>query len=354
VGLTDTGWALSLGAGDLNNDGWPDVYVANDFGADDLYMNVPDKQGHRRFARVVGGLTADKIGRDTKKGMNAELGDFDHTGFPGIYVTNITQPHILPEGNMLWKSHPDKSRPGGLNFTDVAESLNLHECGWGWGAKFADVNNDGWLDLFVLNGFISADRKQNYWYELQNVVSDYRTILEDSTNWPPLGSKSLAGYQKSCLFVRAGNHFEDVADIAGIQDEYDGRGVALADFNNDGAPDFFVSNQGQPALLYMNELYSRCAGEQCPHWIGLALHGNGTTSNRDAIGARVLLETASFTQTAEVSRGNGFASQSDPRVHFGLGQSSAIRSVRIVWPDGKEQLLTDFKTDAYNEITEPN
>jgi enediyne biosynthesis protein E4 len=354
VGLTDTGWALSIGAGDLNNDGWPDIYVANDFGADDLYMSVPDKSGHRRFARVEGGLTADKIGRDTKKGMNVDFGDFDHSGFQSIYVTNITQRHILPEGNMLWKSHSDKSRPGGLNFTEMAEDLGINECGWGWEAKFVDVNNDGWLDLFVLNGFISADRKQNYWYELQNTVSDYRTILSDSKNWPPIGNKSLAGYQKSCLFVRTGDRFEDMAAAAGIDDEYDGRGVALADFNNDGAPDFFVSNQGQPALLYINELYQRCAKAQCPHWVAFYLHGNGTTSNKDAIGARVILESNSSVQSAEVSRGNGFASQSDPRMRFGLGQDATIKSVRILWPDGKEQTLSDVKTETYHEITESN
>jgi enediyne biosynthesis protein E4 len=354
VGLTDTGWALSLGAGDLNNDGWPDIYVANDFGADDLYMNVPDKNGHRRFVRVEGGITADKIGRDTKKGMNVDFGDFDHSGFQSIYVTNITQHHILPEGNMLWKSYPDKSRPGGLNFTEMAEGLGIYECGWGWGAKFVDVNNDGWLDLFVLNGFISADKKQNYWYELQNTVSDYHTILSDSNNWPPIGNKSLAGYQKSCLFVRTGERFEDMAAASGIDDDYDGRGVALADFNNSGAADFFVSNQGQPALLYMNELYQRCSGAQCPHWIGFHLHGNGTTSNRDAIGARVILESNSSTQTAEVSRGNGFASQSDPRVRFGLGQDATIKSIKILWPDGKEQILNAVKTEQYHEITEQN
>jgi hypothetical protein len=303
---------------------------------------------------VEGGLTADKIGRDTKKGMNVDFGDFDHSGFQSIYVTNITQRHILPEGNMLWKSHPDKSRPGGLNFTEMAEGLGIYECGWGWGAKFADVNNDGWLDLFVLNGFISADKKQNYWYELQNTVSDYRTILSDSNNWPLFGNKSLAGYQKSCLFVRTGDRFEDMAAVAGINDEYDGRGLALADFNNDGAPDFFVSNQGQPALLYINELYQRCSKPQCPHWVGFFLHGNGTTSNRDAIGARVILESSSGVQSAEVSRGNGFASQSDPRVRFGMGPDTTIKSLRIVWPDGKEQTVGDTKTETYHEITEPN
>jgi hypothetical protein len=86
----------------------------------------------------------------------------------------------------------------------------------------------------------------------------------------------------------------------------------------------------------------------------LYLHGNGTTSNKDAIGARVILESNSSVQSAEVSRGNGFASQSDPRVRFGLGQDATIKSVRILWPDGKEETLSDVKTETYHEITESN
>jgi enediyne biosynthesis protein E4 len=352
VGLTDTGWALSVGAADLTDEGWPDIYVANDFGADDLYINIPGGPYGRRFVRVEGGITADKVGRDTKKGMNVDFGDFDHSGHLSIYVTNIVRPRILPEGNMLWVSRSDSSRVGGRNFTDKAEQLGVHDCGWGWGAKFVDVNNDGWLDLFVLNGFISANPQKSYWYELQNMVSDYRTIIADAKNWPPIEDKSLSGYQKSCLFVQDAGRFHDVAESAGITDEYDGRGVAVADFKNDGTADFFVSNQGQPALLYLNELYHNCTSHSCPHWIGLTLHGNGTSSNRDAIGARVVLESDLGTQTSEVSRGNGFASQSDPRVRFGLGKNIAIRQLRIFWPDGEVQLLDRLKLDTYNEITE--
>lgn len=354
VGLTETGWALSVGTADLTNDGWPDIYIANDFGADDLYINVPGGPYGRKFVRVEGGITADKIGRDTKKGMNVDFGDFDHSGYLSIYVTNIVRPRILPEGNMLWVGWNDPSRPGSRNFTDKAEQLGVHDCGWGWGAKFVDVNNDGWLDLFVLNGFISANRDKSYWYELQNMVSDYRTIIADSKNWPPMEDKSLSGYQKSCLFVQSSGRFHDVAESAGITDDYDGRGVAVADFNNDGAADFFVSNQGQPALLYINQLYRTCRAGGCPHWIGFTLHGNGTTSNRDAIGARVVVETASGTQMAEVSRGNGFASQSDPRVRFGLGTTTDVKQVHIFWPDGRVQELSNPQLDSYHEIAEQN
>lgn len=354
LGLLHTGWALSIAAGDLNNDGWPDIYVANDFGADDLYMNLPGAHGQRKFVRVEGGITADKISRDTKKGMNADFGDYDHSGFQSIYVTNITQPRILPEGNMLWTGRQDPNRPGGRNFADMAERLGIQDCGWGWGAKFVDVNNDGWLDLFVLNGFVSANPKKSYWYELQNMVSDYRSIISDAHNWPPMEDMSLSGYQKSCLFVREGNHFADLAAEAGVDDTYDGRGVAVGDFNNDGAADLFVSNQGQPALLYMNELYTRCAQDHCPHWIGFHLHGNGRTANRDAIGARVFLQSGLGTQTSEVSRGNGFASQSDPRVRFGLNEDASVAVVKILWPDGKEQTVSNFKLDAYNEVTQAN
>jgi enediyne biosynthesis protein E4 len=352
MGLTHTGWALAVGAADLNNDGWPDLYVANDLGPDDLYMNLPGQGGGRRFVRVVGGVTADKIGRDTKKGMNVDFADIDHTGYLSIYVTNITKQLILPEGNMLWTSQADASRPGGRNYLNRAEQLGVHDCGWSWGAKFADVDNDGWNDLFVVNGMISASQSQSYWYELQNMVSDYRTILSDAANWPPMKDKSLSGYEPSCLFVRKGEGFANMASVAGINDQYDGRGVALADFNNDGAPDFLVSNQGQPSVLYLNQLYERCKGEErCPGWIGFHLVGNGTTSNRDAIGARVEVVTSRGHQFMEVSRGNGFASQSDPRVRFGLGDA-AVQAVRVTWPDGKVQNIELAQKGIYNELHE--
>ncbi len=352
LGMIHTGFALALGAADLNNDGWPDLYVANDFGPDDYYVNMPGANSGRRFVRVEGGFTADKVGRDTKKGMNVDIADVDHNGNLSVYVTNITNKRVLPEGNILWTGRPDRSKPGNWNFDDHAESMGVTDCGWSWGAKFADVNNDGWNDIFVANGFISASRTEDYWYELENMASDYRTILEDAARWPVMGNKSLSGYQPSCMFVRQGGSFTDVAESAGIVDQYDGRGVATADLTNSGSIDFIVSNQDGPALVYRNKLYETCDGTSCPHWVGFRLSGNGTTSNRDAIGARIEVVTAMGKQIAEVSRGNGFASQSDPRVHFGLGELARIDSVSIRWPDGRQQPLNSWRVDTYNDIQE--
>lgn len=351
AGLTHTGWALALGTADLNNDEWPDIYVANDFGPDDLYMNVSNDQNGRRFARVQGGFTADKVGRDTKKGMNVDFGDIDHNGSLSIYVTNITQEKILPEGNMLWIGRNDPSRTGGRNYDNRAEKFRVEDCGWGWAAKFADVNNDGWQDLFVANGFISASTRRSYWYELQDMVSDYRTILADAASWPAMNDKSLSGYERSCLYVRDGNQFIDMAKSAGVTDTYDGRGVAVADFNNDGAIDFIVSNQGQPALLYLNDLYQQC-NQDCPAWTGFRLKANGTSSNLDAIGSRIELDTNEGLQVAEVSRGNGFASQNDPRIHFGLGRETRVNEVRVRWPDGKMTRVPAPRSNTYLEVDE--
>jgi hypothetical protein len=143
-----------------------------------------------------------------------------------------------------------------------------------------------------------------------------------------------------------------MAAAAGITDLLDGRGVATADLANSGAIDFVVSNQDAPALVYRNQLYSVCKGAECPHWIGFRLEGNGVTSNRDAIGARVTVGTEAGEQIAEVARGNGFASQSDPRLHFGLGRGAGLKSVSIRWPDGRHQSLKTWKLDAYNDISE--
>jgi hypothetical protein len=352
LGMKHTGFALAIGAADLNDDGWPDLYVANDFGPDDLYINSQSRSGTREFVRVEGGFTADKIGRDTKKGMNVDFGDIDHSGHLAIYVTNITHRRVLPEGNMLWTSREDSNVVGGRNFDNRAEELGVNDCGWSWGGKFADINNDGWNDIIVANGFVSASKSRNYWYELQNMASDYHSILEDAAQWPEMGDKSLSGYERTCLFVRKQGRFVDMAKDAGIVDDLDGRGIAIGDFDNDGAEDFVVSNQGQPTLLYLNQLYRRCQSGHCPHWIGLHLVGNGTTSNKDAIGARVQVFYNNQLQTAEIARGNGFASQSDPRVHFGIGESAEISRIKIRWPDGREQEWKQWKIDSYSEVYE--
>jgi hypothetical protein len=180
VGLEDTGWTMAIGHGDLDNDGWQDIYNANDFGTDHIYRNM----GNGKFQI----MSDSSIGTDTKKGMNADFGDYNNDGLLDIYVTNMTEPY-LHECNMLWENFGD------FNFTDVSKETNSCDTGWGWGAKFLDVDNDGKLDIYVANGFVSEGDKE-YMEKLLEFIFMENVNLPDATRWPDMKGYSMGGERK--------------------------------------------------------------------------------------------------------------------------------------------------------------
>jgi ASPIC and UnbV/FG-GAP-like repeat len=306
-----SGWTLDVGHGDFNNDGLPDIYLACDYGTDRLFLNNGD--GTFREA------TAKAIGFDTKKGMNVDVADYDNDGWLDVYVTNITDEYMR-ECNMLWHNNTDGT------FTDVARETGTCETGWGWAAKFGDFDNDGWSDLFVVNGLRSAG-PENYIPLMLDMIVKPGVDFSDLRSWPAIGNRTWSGYQRKKLFRNVGGQaFEEIAAAARVDNDRDGRGIGLGDFDNDGRLDWIQSNANQPALMFHN--VTRGSG----HWIELKLIG--TRSNRDAIGARVTVETPSRTLTREVNGGNGYASQSSTRVHVGLGADVLVRAIRVRWPSG--------------------
>jgi len=312
-----TGWTLDVGHGDLDDDGWQDVYVASDYGTDRLFLNHRDGT----FTDV----TQKAIGFDTKKGMNADIADYDGDGRLDVYVTNITDEYMR-ECNMLWRNNGDGT------FTDVARETGTCETGWGWAAKFADVDNDGWMDLFVANGLRSAG-PDNYIPSVLEMILRPGVDVSDLRSWPPIGNKTWSGYQRKKLFHNVqGTAFSDVAAQAHVDNDRDGRGIGLGDFDNDGRIDWIQTNANQPAMLYHN--LTRAPG----HWLELTLEG--TQSNRDAIGARVTVETASRRIVREVNGGNGYASRSSTRVHVGLGAETAVRGIVVRWPNGVSERVS--------------
>ncbi len=312
------GWTLDVGVGDFNNDGWPDLYVASDYGTDRVYFSKKD--GTFRDASQTA------IGYDTKKGMNADVADYDNDGFLDVYVTNITDEY-MKECNMLWHNN------GNETFTDLSRETGTCDTLWGWGAKFADFDNDGWLDLFAVNGLRSAS-KDNYIPVLVEMIITPGVDFSDLTSWPAIKDMSWSGYQKSKLFQNLGkmNIFKEISAAAGVDNDLDGRGVAIGDFDNDGLLDIYQTNADQPALLYRN------VSTQPGNWVTLNLIG--TKSNRDAIGARVTLTAGGVTQVREISGGDGYSAQSSYRLHFGIGPAEKIDELRIRWPSGQEESLT--------------
>jgi len=217
--------------------------------------------------------------------------------------------------------------------------------GWSFGAQFGDLNNDGTLDLYLVNGYVSADKNRNYWYDFSKVASGNSIIISDAANWPAMEGRSLSGYQQKRVWLNDGaGKFVNVAQAVGASDKYDGRSVALVDLWNRGVLDVVVANQRGPLLVYKNTVVAE------NKWIDFELEG--TTSNRSAIGAEVRLFWNGQQQVQEISGGSGFCSQNQRRLHFGLGKNPQIEKAVIRWPSGKIQTIEKPAVDESYKIKE--
>jgi hypothetical protein len=332
LGVGSTRWTLAAASADFNDDGWPDIYLANDYGPEELYLN----DNGRRFVLTTAGLES-----ESKSGMSVSLGDVYNRGRLDVFVTNISaRGYLFQNNNLRLNEMRERGR-----FNNVADAT-VADAGWAWGAQFGDLNNDGSNELFVANGFISANRERNYWYSMSKIAGANRNLFEDAKNWPAFEDASLSGYERSRVYLNRGlSGWVDVATTVGVRDEYDGRAVAVADLSNRGALDVIVANQNQPALLYRNH------PDGTNHWINFKLVGS--RSNRSAIGAEVVLESGDIRQRRVVDGGMGFASQNDRRVHFGLGRNEWVDRVLIRWPSGRQQVIANPAVDQFHTVTEP-
>jgi hypothetical protein len=280
--------------------------------------------------------------------MAVALGDVYNRGRHDVFVTNISERGFLFQGNNLRLNFlPELGR-----FDEIATGV-VADAGWAWGAQFGDLNNDGLLDLVVVNGFISADSGREYWYAMSKIAGAQGNIFEDAKNWPPIGTASLSGYERSRVLLNRGQAgFVDVAEAAGVTDRLDGRSVAMGDLFNRGTLDVVIANEKGRALLYRNSSPpdSLSLRERGNNWVEFKLVG--TRSNRSAIGAEVTVEFGGARQRQVVDGGSGFCSQNDRRLHFGLGDKTLGR-VTIRWPSGAEQVLERLAMDRLHVITEP-
>ena len=337
VGIASHRWALAAAAADLRGMGHPDLFVANDYGVSELYFN-----DGARF-HEVGEQTG--VGFAPKSGMNAAFGDIFNRGEYSVYVSNISENGVLIQGNNFWV--PKEGTSGnGLKYENLARDLGAELGGWSFGAQFGDLNNDGTLDLFLTNGYVSLDPNRDYWYDFSKIAGGHTSILSDARNWPAMDGRSLSGYQHKDLWLNDGvGHFVDVAQSVGVTDTHDGRAVAIADLWNRGVLDVVVANQRGPLLIYRNTVAA------ANKWIEFRLQGS--TSNRSAIGGEITLFWNGQRQVQEVSGGSGFCAQNDRRVHFGLGKSPQIEKAVIRWPSGKVQTLDNLSADQLYTVQEP-
>jgi hypothetical protein len=345
VGLVSTRWALAAVAADLRGTGFPDLFIANDYGVSELFINEGGR--YREVGRETG------VGYAPKSGMNASVGDVFNQGRFAVYVSNISEEGILLQGNNLWV--PIGGSPTLPTYENMARAMGIDLGGWSFGAQFGDLNNDGFLDLYLVNGYVSASRDESYWYDYSKIAGGHQIVIGDAANWPAMGTRSLAGYQQKKAWINDGSGgFVDVAQMVGATDRFDGRAVALADFGSRGVLDVAVANQRGPLLLYRNQV---APGRQ---WIAFELEGACRSvgppqrcSNRSAIGAQVEIYWNGRQQLQEVSGGSGFCSQNQRRLHFGLGESTSVERVVIRWPSGKTQELKALQTGRVHHLEEP-
>ena len=338
LGINTRRWALAAAAADLRGTGYPDLFIANDYGVSELFFN---QEG--RLFRDVGEKAG--VGFSPKSGMNVAFGDILNQGKFAIYVTNISEEGVLIQGNNLWVPK-DGTAGDSLQYQNLARDMGVELGGWSFGAQFGDLNNDGTLDLYLTNGYVSASKGADYWYDFSKIAGGHSTIIADAKNWPPMEGRSLSGYQQKRVWLNDGaGRFIDVAQVVGATDNYDGRSVALADLWNRGVLDVIVANQRGPLLLYKNT----AATEN--HWISFELEG--VESNRSAIGAQVTLFWNGQQQVQEVSGGSGFCAQNQRRLHFGLGKNPRVEKALIRWPSGKIQTLEMPAVGQTLKVKEP-
>jgi hypothetical protein len=298
---------------DYDGDGWTDVFVANDNSPNLLLHNL----GGKKFEEVAfqAGVAYNDDGV-ALAGMGAEFRDLNNDGLPDIWHTaieNETFPLFLNRGAGQFVNASQPSR--------IAQ-LTRAMSGWSNGA--ADLDNDGWKDLFVARG---------------NVMDNIEAV-----------SRHFRYAEPNSVFRNMGNgQFEDVSAAAGTDfvRPAPNRGLAYGDLDNDGRIDLVVTALGQPARVFRN------VSENHNHWILLKL--TGTKSNRMGIGAQIRVTVGDGKkQYNEVTTGTGYGASSDPRVHFGLGDSIMAREIAISWPSGIRQVLENVVGDRVVAVTEPN
>jgi len=292
---------------DIDNDGWPDLLIAADFGTSRVFLN----NGDGSFMDVTTSVISDE------NGMGAAVGDYDNDGDLDWFVSSIHDANLETDenwgdsGNRLYRNLGDGT------FEDATDEAGVRFGHWGWGSCFADFNNDGTLDLFHVNGWES--------------VGVFETVLFQN--------------DPSRLFISNGDGtFTERSVELGLVDQGQGRGIVCFDYDRDGDLDIFVANNQQSPGLFRND------GGNNLNFMNVKLKGDAP--NTEAVGARIYLSIAEVTQMRELRVGSNFLSQNPVEVHFGVGKAKIIDEIRIVWPSGKNTVLNEVEVNQFLVISE--
>jgi tetratricopeptide (TPR) repeat protein len=350
----NTRYSFCCGWSDYNGDGWPDLYVVNDFGRKNLYRN----NGNGTFTDVAADCGADDVGA----GMSVCWFDYDNDGAEDLYVANMwtaagerisTQPifkrDASPQVRALYQKHAMGNsllRNKGNDFEDTTSSAGVAMGRWAWSSDAWDFDHDGFLDLYVTNGMVSGLSKEDlnsfFWRQTVANSPDHAKPAHDyEQGWSAINEiirsdGTWSGYERNVFY--ANNHdgtFSDISGVVGLDFLEDGRSFALADFEHDGRQEVLVKNRNAPQLRLLKNLMA-----PLPPSISFRLRG--TRSNHDAIGAVITLTTGVHRQIRSIKAGSGFLSQHSKEVFFGLGTEKGAISAAVRWPSGLVQELQNL------------
>jgi tetratricopeptide (TPR) repeat protein len=355
----NTRYSFCCGWSDYNLDGWPDLYVVNDFGRKNLYRN----NGDGTFTDVAPQAEVEDIGA----GMSVCWFDYDNDGADDLYVADMwsaagmrvsmqdvfqkdapeevrTQYRKHARGNSLLRNNKDGA------FQDKGASAGVEMGRWSWSSDAWDFDHDGFPDLYIANGMISGDSHSTkvedlnsfFWRQVvANSPVEAKPAHDYEQGWNALNELirsdgTWSGFERNLFYAnnRDGT-FSDVSGAAGLDFLEDGRAFALADFDHDGRLEVFLKNRNGPQLRLLKNVMKDLGPS-------IAFRLRGVKSNRDAIGAAVTLETESGRQTRMVQAGSGFLSQHSKDVFFGLGEAKGLVRASIRWPNGLVQELRDL------------
>ncbi|MBV9294019.1 MAG: VCBS repeat-containing protein [Acidobacteriaceae bacterium] len=344
---------------DFNGDGWPDLYVANDFGRKNLYVN---ENGRFRDRAQAAGV------EDVGPGMSASWFDYDHDGKPDLYVANmwsdagqrvVRDKNFIPardehakeayrrhtKGNSLYRNRGDGT------FEETTFQQHVEFGRWAWSSGGHDLDNDGEAEIFVTCGMLtntsSVDLMGFFWRQVvarspvtatpspayENGWNAINQFMREEYSWN--------GHEPNVLHVRRGDRYFDFSGVSGLDYAEDGRAFAITDFDGDGRPDIVLKSRLGPQVRI---LQNNCAASNS----SIAFYLRGTKSNRDAIGARIQVDG----QTKWLDAGSGFLSQHSKRIIFGLKDQRVASHVRITWPSGAVQEFSDLSAGKTYFIVE--
>lgn len=291
---------MGVSAADYDDDGYVDIYVANDAMENYLFHN----EGGQRFNELAlpAGVAYNHAG-DATSSMAVDFADYDGDGLMDLFVSDMSYSALYRnEGNGLFR---DVTYQAGIA---VASGQYV-----GWASAFIDYDNDGDVDIFKVNG------------DLQHLFGQEDQLFEN-----------LEGRRFRDVSVERGSYFRE---------ELVGRGAAFGDYDNDGDIDVFIVNLNDRGVLLRNE------GGNKNNWLLIRLVGR--SSNRDGVGARLRVVSGDMVQVAQKKNSTGYLSQNDPRLHFGLGENEIVDRIEIVWPSGKVQVLENVRAGQILTISEP-